>query len=259
MCDIMMILACVAPVGQHVMQPHRQLRAAKLFRCCFLDDVVSRGARSALQLSARMVPSGTHASSRHSSERWGASCAEATADDASQPLLGVCGICHDPLEDGIPAACGHSFCRVCVTEYLDNSVGATACPSCQRPLTIDLTAPSTTAAAAADTAGSPGGGANGAAAEKFKKRSIMNRINTRAFQSSTKLEALNEAIQRMLAADPSAKCIVFSQFTSMLDLAQYRLQQVRAPPSRLVVLNRRMRAAFGHRPGRPSLRNVLVW
>lgn len=30
----------------------------------------------------------------------------------------------------------------------------------------------------------------------------------------------------MMASDPSAKAIVFSQFTSMLDLVHYRLEQV---------------------------------
>lgn len=157
--------------------------------------------------------------------------ADATNDEAPQPLLGVCGICHDPLEDGIGAACGHSFCRVCVTEYLDNSVGATDCPTCQRPLTIDLAGPSNAAAAGGSPESGKGkvAGASGGvrAPSMFKKRSILSRINTKAFQSSTKLEALNEAIQRMLVADPSAKCIVFSQFTSMLDLAHFRLQQVR--------------------------------
>ena len=64
---------------------------------------------------------------------------------------------------------------------------------------------------------------------KFKKRSILSRIDMRSFQSSTKLEALREEIHAMLAHDPSAKCIVFSQFTSMLDLVQYRLSQVRLP------------------------------
>eukprot|EP00892_Ulva_mutabilis_P003353 jgi/Ulvmu1/138/UM001_0142.1 len=184
--------------------------------------------------------------------------ADATAEEAAQPLLGVCGICHDPLEDGLAAACGHAFCRVCVTEYLDNSVGATACPTCQRPLTIDLAAPSNASAAA--TGSSDGGkGKNGKgpgggrAPSMFKKRSILSRINTAKFQSSTKLEALNEAIQRMLIADPSAKCIVFSQFTSMLDLAHFRLQQtgvqcVRLEGSMALDVRNRMIKAFNEDP-----------
>ncbi len=39
-------------------------------------------------------------------------------------------------------------------------------------------------------------------------------------------QALREELQRMTSADPSAKAIVFSQFTSMLDLMHYRLEQV---------------------------------
>jgi SNF2 family DNA or RNA helicase len=62
---------------------------------------------------------------------------------------------------------------------------------------------------------------------KFKKQSILSRINVSSFQSSTKLEALREEINGMLMRDPAAKCIVFSQFTSMLDLIHFRLNQVR--------------------------------
>lgn len=47
------------------------------------------------------------------------------------------------------------------------------------------------------------------------------------FQSSTKIEALREELDLMRAANPSAKAIVFSQFTSMLDLIGFRLEQVR--------------------------------
>ena len=50
------------------------------------------------------------------------------------------------------------------------------------------------------------------------------------FQSSTKIEALREELALMLDRDPSAKALVFSQFTSMLDLVYYRLQQVLYPP-----------------------------
>ena len=58
------------------------------------------------------------------------------------------------------------------------------------------------------------------------KDSIVNRISLANFQSSTKIEALREELDRMLQRDPSGKAIVFSQFTSMLDLIAFRLQQV---------------------------------
>jgi hypothetical protein len=38
---------------------------------------------------------------------------------------------------------------------------------------------------------------------------------------------LREEIFRMMERDPSGKALVFSQFTSMLDLCQFRLEQVR--------------------------------
>lgn len=47
------------------------------------------------------------------------------------------------------------------------------------------------------------------------------------FQSSTKIEALREELEVMRARDPGAKAIVFSQFTSMLELIGFRLEQVR--------------------------------
>ena len=59
-----------------------------------------------------------------------------------------------------------------------------------------------------------------------RKASILNRVALADFQSSTKIEALREELHRMLQADPSAKALVFSQFTSMLDLIFFRLQQV---------------------------------
>ena len=58
------------------------------------------------------------------------------------------------------------------------------------------------------------------------KDSIVNRISLANFQSSTKIEALREELENMIQRDPSGKAIVFSQFTSMLDLIAFRLQQV---------------------------------
>ncbi len=38
---------------------------------------------------------------------------------------GACPICHDPVEDPVVSSCQHAFCRVCVTEYLDNQIAGT--------------------------------------------------------------------------------------------------------------------------------------
>jgi SNF2 family DNA or RNA helicase len=47
--------------------------------------------------------------------------------------------------------------------------------------------------------------------------------------AQTKIEAVREELARMLAADPAAKALIFSQFTSMLDLVAFRLNQARRP------------------------------
>jgi SNF2 family DNA or RNA helicase len=39
-------------------------------------------------------------------------------------------------------------------------------------------------------------------------------------------QALREEVFRMMERDPSGKALVFSQFTSMLDLCAFRLEQV---------------------------------
>lgn len=41
------------------------------------------------------------------------------------------------------------------------------------------------------------------------------------------VEAVREEIYRMKGRDPAAKVLIFSQFTSMLDILHYRLTQVR--------------------------------
>ena len=41
----------------------------------------------------------------------------------------LCGICHDPLTDGVLLPCKHRFCRACVT-----SAHITTCPVCRGPL-----------------------------------------------------------------------------------------------------------------------------
>ena len=120
----------------------------------------------------------------------------------------VCGLCFDTAQDPITSACEHSFCRECVQEFLlrehDEAPG---CPTCSKPLSIDLQGSFVPRNAHA-------------------RKSILSKLSSlEDFQTSTKMEALMEELSRMVKADPSAKAIVFSQFVSFLDLLEHRIQR----------------------------------
>ncbi|XP_058097466.1 DNA repair protein RAD16 [Magnolia sinica] len=124
-----------------------------------------------------------------------------------------CGICHEPSEDPVVTSCEHVFCKACLLDY-STALGQVSCPSCSRPLTVDLT-----------TKRSPGEQSPVTTVKGFKRSSILHRIHLEDFKTSTKIEALREEIRSMVERDGSAKGIVFSQFTSFLDLINYSLQK----------------------------------
>lgn len=122
----------------------------------------------------------------------------------------VCCICSDEAEQPIQSKCHHKFCRMCVTSYVRSydGEGSPDCPHCHVTLSIDLAQP-----AIEDF--SP-----------FKKRgSIINRIDMSNWSSSTKIEALVEELQKLRSRTNTIKTIVFSQFTSMLQLVEWRLRR----------------------------------
>ncbi|XP_021856387.1 DNA repair protein RAD16 isoform X1 [Spinacia oleracea] len=125
----------------------------------------------------------------------------------------ICGICHDPAEDPTVTSCGHHFCRICLIDF-SSSASQSSCPSCSKPLTADFTSNLSIRGQRSKTS------VNG-----FKRSSIMNRIQLDDFQTSTKIDALREEIRSMIERDGSAKGIVFSQFTSFLDLIMYSLKK----------------------------------
>jgi len=87
-----------------------------------------------------------------------------------------------------------------------------ACPVCHIGLSIDLQQP----ALEVDE-------------ELFSKASIVNRIKLGThggeWRSSTKIEALVEELYKLRSDRHTIKSIVFSQFTSMLDLIEWRLKR----------------------------------
>ncbi|CAH8283008.1 unnamed protein product [Eruca vesicaria subsp. sativa] len=122
-----------------------------------------------------------------------------------------CGLCHEPAEDNVVTSCEHVFCKACLIDYAA-SLGKFSCPTCSTVLTMDWTAKAGIEQQV-----------NKTTIKGFRASSILNRIKLEDFQTSTKIEALREEIRLMIERDGSAKAIVFSQFTSFLDLINYTL------------------------------------
>ncbi|KAI5955663.1 RAD16 [Candida jiufengensis] len=127
----------------------------------------------------------------------------------------MCQLCDDEAEEPIESKCHHRFCRLCIQEYIESFDGASnklTCPVCHIGLSIDLEQPSIEVDE-----------------ELFTKASIVNRIKQGShggeWRSSTKIEALVEELYKLRSDKHTIKSIVFSQFTSMLDLIEWRLKR----------------------------------
>ncbi|KAH0504673.1 Tripartite motif-containing protein 40 [Microtus ochrogaster] len=47
----------------------------------------------------------------------------------------ICPICLDPVKEAVRTDCGHLFCRMCLTQYMDKASvsGVLSCPVCRKP------------------------------------------------------------------------------------------------------------------------------
>ncbi|KAK0727235.1 SNF2 family N-terminal domain-containing protein [Lasiosphaeria miniovina] len=119
----------------------------------------------------------------------------------------VCNICDEPAEDAIRSRCKHDFCRACAKSYLNSSPNPN-CPQCHIPLSMDLEQPEIEQDEAL-----------------VKKSSIINRIKMENWTSSSKIELLVHELHRLRSDNTSHKSIIFSQFTTMLQLIEWRLRR----------------------------------
>jgi DNA repair protein RAD16 len=126
--------------------------------------------------------------------------------EGGQNIL-VCSICDEPAEDAIRSRCKHDFCRTCVKSYL-NSTTDPNCPQCHIPLAIDLEQPEMEQDEV-----------------QVKKSSIINRIKMENWTSSSKIELLVHELHKLRSDNASHKSIIFSQFTTMLQLIEWRLRR----------------------------------
>ncbi|RDW67638.1 p-loop containing nucleoside triphosphate hydrolase-7 [Coleophoma cylindrospora] len=126
--------------------------------------------------------------------------------EGGQNIL-VCCICDETAEEAIRSACKHEFCRECAKNYL-NSSESPDCPQCHIPLSIDLEQPDIEQDE-----------------QLVKKSSIINRIKMENWTSSSKIEALVHDLHELRSKNSSTKSIIFSQFTTMLQLVEWRLRR----------------------------------
>ena len=126
--------------------------------------------------------------------------------EGGQNIL-VCCICDEPAEDAIRSRCKHDFCRECAKSYL-KSTAEPDCPQCHIPLSIDLEQPEMEQDEA-----------------QVKKSSIINRIKMENWTSSSKIELLVHDLHKLRSDNASHKSIIFSQFTTMLQLIEWRLRR----------------------------------
>lgn len=135
-----------------------------------------------------------------------------TKDSPGMDGVIVCQLCDDEAEEPIESKCHHKFCRLCIKEYVESFLESDSnltCPVCHIGLSIDLSQPSLEVDMSA-----------------FKKQSIVSRLNLKGtWKSSTKIEALVEELYKSRSPVRTIKSIVFSQFTSMLDLVEWRLKR----------------------------------
>lgn len=157
--------------------------------------------------------------------------AETLPNDADLRQTDVCWLCQDAVDDPeelCVTGCHHTFHRTCLQEYTasapeDPTQQTLGCPKCFRALTVDrLLGSEATVAVETELV-------EMRKSQRSTSRSgttgILSRINLSEFKSSTKIEALVQELESVHQQDADAKCIVFSQYTAMLDLIEWRLKK----------------------------------
>jgi len=123
----------------------------------------------------------------------------------------VCNLCDEVCDEAIRSKCKHEFCRSCAKDFVRSCEGSGAtpdCPRCHLSLAIDFDQPDIEQDE-----------------DSVKKSSIINRIKMENWTSSTKIEMLVYDLYKLRSKKQTLKSIVFSQFTSMLQLIEWRLRR----------------------------------
>jgi len=161
-----------------------------------------------------------------------------------------CPICLDLIRrhSSSVTPCGHAFCKTCIAQYCNDkrSAGAvTECPMCRKPLKMEELISALHVMPAMESSLDLSDDEDdeevaALAASDYEKLSVRKKIKfleAKAKQSmaffqraggmavSTKIAKLIAILEVELDKNPRVKCLVFSQWTSMLDLVEEVMTQ----------------------------------
>ena len=176
------------------------------------------------------------------------------ANDGSSGVVGVCGICQDGIvaDECSVGGCGHAFHTTCIGEYAESRPDPDqpmGCPVCFQPLSVEFGPPELPLEAEEEKVPEPKGHSKNRDM-KIRSGSILKQLDLDNFSTSSKVEALTKMLQ---ALDPGEKAIVFSQYTNMVDLVEWRLRKAGIRPVKLLgsmplMMRRSMLKAFREDP-----------
>ena len=189
---------------------------------------------------------------RKAGARGGASGSDPPVPATGPASSATCVVCMDKPRDALIMPCGHMYtCMACISQLQQR-----ACPICRVPIqtVARATQPPSLLPMALGRADDVGGqdrfavqsetptstrtvrGAGASVqtpsvactptprAPVVGRKTILQKVNVERFASSTKIDALVREITAMIAAGPDGKAIVFSQYTQMIDLVEWRLK-----------------------------------
>lgn len=124
--------------------------------------------------------------------------------------VSICGICQSEATATVKTKCGHTFCHECLLIRFRDELGGEdlatklPCPVCEAAVTFNSVFRKVTMTSAERIA-------------FFKSKD---------FEVSTKLRMITNAVETMMKNNPQDKMIIFSQFTSFMDLISVALDRL---------------------------------
>lgn len=143
-------------------------------------------------------------------------CCHPWLADTTGVQVHLCGLCKSEAFQCVTTKCNHTFCQECLVQKFRDAVDGDVeahripCPDCGAAIS------------------------NSTLGKKLSPKQRFAKFQAKgSVESSTKLEMVVSAIESMMRDHPGDKMIIFSHFTSFLDVIELMLEERRVASARL--------------------------